>query len=61
MRHEHETLTETSCKNHEFGRPDVIHNTHRAQQTLGFLDGAVTAEEAHQHHQSSHGDQYVNA
>lgn len=39
---------------------DESENTHRPQQTLGLLDGAVTSEEAHQHHQSSDGYQYVD-
>lgn len=50
-----------NVKKHELRLLDVFQNTHRAQQTLGFLDGTVTAEEAHQHHQSSHSDQDVNA
>lgn len=39
---------------------DEIENTHSPQQTLGLLDGAVTSEEANQHHQSSDGYQYVD-
>lgn len=34
--------------------------THSSQQTLGLLDGAITAEEADHHHHGAHGDQNVD-
>lgn len=35
-------------------------DTHRPQQALRFLNGTVTSEEAHQHHHSPDGYQYVH-
>lgn len=35
--------------------------THSSQQTLGLLDGTVTAEETNDHHDCADGDKDVDA
>lgn len=48
------------CCSHFTSKQDHQKEEERPQQALRFLNGSVTSEEAHKHHQSSNSYQYVH-